>query len=79
MYFTEYKLAIEVNEKYHTDRLKTKEEREKKTKEYLRCKIIRINTDAEEFDIFVEISRIHNHITESTKKNLIDKILNQSV
>ena len=34
MHFTEYILAIEVNEKNHTDRLKTIEEREKKTKEY---------------------------------------------
>ena len=68
MCFTEHKLAIEVYEKDRTDRLKTKEEREKKTKEYLRCKIIRINTDGEEFDIFVDISKIHNHITESTKE-----------
>ena len=34
MHFTEYILAIKVNEKNHTDRLKTIEEREKKTKEY---------------------------------------------
>lgn len=34
MHFTEYILAIKVNEKNHTDRLKTIEEREKKIKEY---------------------------------------------
>ena len=34
MHFAEYILVIEVNEKNHTDRLKTIEEREKKTKEY---------------------------------------------
>ena len=34
----------------------------------LGCKFIRIYPDAENYDIFVEIGKIHNHIIESTKK-----------
>ena len=83
LYFTEDKLAIEIDEKGHTDRPKKKEEeREKKNKiikEYLGCKIIRINPDVNDFDIFIETGKMHNHIIESTKRYLIDKILNQSV
>ena len=33
---------------------------------------IRINPDRENFDTFIEISRIYNHIMESTKKSLIE-------
>ena len=36
--------------------------------ENLRCKFIRINPDAENYDIFIEINKIHNPIIESTKK-----------
>ena len=34
----------------------------------LGCKFIRINPDAENYDIFVEIGKIQNNIIESTKK-----------
>ena len=78
--FSEHKLAIEVDEKEHPERPKTnEEEREENLKDQFGCKIIRINSDAEDYDIFVEIGKIHNHIIESTKKFLIEKILNQSV
>lgn len=44
----------------------------------LGCKFITINPDAEDFDICVEIGKIHNHVIkstkESTKKSLIDNI-----
>ena len=36
----------------------------------LGCVFIRINPDAEDFDIFKEINKIHRHI----KQSLIDKI-----
>ena len=78
--FSEHKLAVEVDEKEQPERPKTnEEEREKNSKDQLGCKIIRINSDAEDYEIFVEIGKIHNHIIESTKKFLIEKILNQSV
>ena len=44
LYFSEYKLAIEVDEKGHTDRDKRKEmERQEATEKELGCKFIRIN------------------------------------
>ena len=72
--FLEHKLAIEVDEKGHTDRDEKKEnEREEKIKKELGCKFIRINPDAENY-IFVDIGKIQNHIIESTKKSLIDDL-----
>ena len=61
-----------MDEKGHTDRdekekkKKKENEREEKIKEKLGCKFIRINPDAKNYDIFVEISEIQNHIIEST-------------
>ena len=67
MYFRKYKLAIEIDEKGHTDWPKTREEeKEKHLRDQLGCKIIRINPNAEDYDIFTEIGEIHNHIIEST-------------
>ena len=43
-------------------------------KKELGCKFIRINPDTENYDVFTEISKIHNFIVESTKKSLIDNI-----
>ena len=33
----------------------------------LGCKFIRIDPDTKHYEIFVEISKTHNHIIESTK------------
>ena len=45
------------------------------------CKFIRINCDQQNFDIFVEISKIQNHIVrpnkELTKKSVINDISNK--
>ena len=45
------------------------------------CKFIRINCDQQNFDIFVEISKIQNHIVgpnkELTKKGVINDISNK--
>ena len=69
LYFPEHKLAIEVDEKGHTDRnINNEIERQKAIEEKIKCKFIRINHDAEIYDIFVEIGKTHNHIIESTKK-----------
>ena len=71
LYFSERKLVIEVDDKGHTDRDEKKEnEREEKIKKELGCKFIRINPDAENYDIFVEIGKIQVYITKSNKEKL---------
>ena len=72
LYFSEHKLAIEVDEKGRTDRdeKKKENEREEKIKKELGCKFIRINPDAENYDIFVEIGKIQVYITKSNKEKL---------
>ena len=66
VYFPEHKLAIEIDEKGHTDRKIDYEiERKNKVKEKLGCIFIRINPGEKDYDIFVEISKIHNHIKQS--------------
>ena len=65
LYFLEHKLAIEVDEKEHTDRDQKKKENEREEKmNELECKFIRINPDAENLDTLVEIGKKQNHITE---------------
>ena len=68
LYFSEHKLAIEVGQKGHIDRDEKKEnEREEKIKKELGCKFIRINPDAENYDIFVKIGKINDFIAQSNK------------
>ena len=63
------KLAIDVGEKGHTDRYIDYDiGRQKAIEKELGCKFIRINPNAETYDIFTEIGRIHNHIIELTKE-----------
>ena len=59
LYFSKQKLAVEVDEKGHTDRDEKKNESEEKIKKELGCKFIRINPDAENY-IFVQIGKIIN-------------------
>ena len=74
MYFSEHKLAIEVDEKGHTDRDEKKEnEGEEKIKKELGCKIVRINPEAENY-IFVEIDKIEDYISQSNKEAKIKEI-----
>ena len=74
-YFPKYKLAIEVDELGHSTRDTGFEiERQKALEKELSCEFIRINQARENFDIFVEIGRIQNHIIKSTRKTLIDEI-----
>ena len=64
------------------DRKKEKEEEREKIEKELNCKIIRISSDREKFNIHTKIGKICNHnneinkkVTENeTKKSLIDKI-----
>ena len=75
LYFSERKLVIEVDDKGHTDRDEKKEnEREEKIKKELGCKFIRINLDAENYDIFVEIGTIKDYIAQSNKEAEIKEI-----
>ena len=70
MYFPKHKLAIQGDEKGHTDRDKRKEnEREEKIKEELGCKFIRINSDEKDYYEYVKFGEINNHISESDKKS----------
>ena len=60
-------------------------ERQKSIENELGCEFIRINSANKNFNIFVEIGKIQNHITkpnkklaqESTKKSLIDELSNK--
>ena len=78
LYFSEYRLAVEIDEKGHVDKDEnTKEERERKIKEILKCRFVRINPDIKRFDVYIEIGKIYNIIDEIKEKRnskLIDKI-----
>ena len=71
MYFSERK-GVEIDEKGHTDRNQNEEnERQIKIEKHPDCKFFhRINSDAEGFDTFFEISKIEDYITQSNKERL---------
>ena len=76
MYFSEHRLAIEIDEKGHNDRnIGYETERRKTIEKRFDCEFIRINPDGKYFVIYIEIGKIYNHIKESNEKSLIDKIL----
>ena len=76
MFFSDYQLAIEVDEKGCHDRDEHKEEeRENIIKEELKCEFTRINPDRENFNIYTEIGRIYNHIIDTKEKTNQKKIL----
>ena len=64
IYFTEYLLAVEIDEKGHTDRdLIFEEKRQKVLEKKLNCTFIRINTSKENYDPDYEASRIQMFIS----------------
>ena len=78
VYFSEYCLAIEIDETSHTDRdlfLNKKDKRHQKKK--LNCTFIRINTSKENFDVDYEASRIQTFISQF-KDNKIKEIDNKN-
>ena len=82
LYFHNYKLAIEVDEKGHKNRNIDHEiKRQKAIEKELGCEFIRIDPDEEDFNIFKDINEIHRHIKKSTKKStkksLIDELSNK--
>ena len=69
IYFHKYRLAIEVDELGHTDRnLSNEIKRQKALEKELNCVFIRINSDEQNFNIFREINKIHNHIKKNNQK-----------
>ena len=67
VYFTEYLLALEIDEKGHTDGVLIFEE---KRQEALEKKIIRINTSKEGYDVDYEASRIQISISRFKERQL---------
>ena len=77
VYFTKYFLAVEIDEKGHTDRdLIFEEKRQKALEKKLNCEFIRINTSRENFDASYEPSRIQTFIS-SSNKNKIKELENE--
>ena len=72
MYFSEHKFAVEIDEKGHANKNQNEEnKRQTKIEKHSGWKLFhRINPDAEGFDIFLEISKIQNYITQSNKEKL---------
>ena len=68
-YIPKSRLAIEIDEQGHNDRdIDYEIERQKTIEKQLGCEFNRINPVKENFNIFVEICKILNYITKSTKK-----------
>ena len=71
IYFTEYLLAVEIDEKGRTDRNHIFEEkRQKALGKKLGCEFIRINTSKESYDGDYEASRIQTFISQFKERQL---------
>ena len=69
IYFHDYRLAIEIDEKGHKDRNTNDEiQRQKALEKELDCRFIRINPDEETFNTNKANNEIFRHIKESTKE-----------
>ena len=74
IYFTKYCLAVEIDEKGHTDRdLIFEEERQKALGKKLNCKFIRINTSRENFHVDHEARRIQVFISQFKDNNIKER------
>ena len=78
VYFFEYLLAVEIDEKGHTDRELLFEEKRKALEKKLGCKFIRINTSNYYHEDY-EIGRIQTFISKFKSRQLrkIEKELNK--
>ena len=71
IYFTEYFLAVEIDEKGHTDRdLIFEKKREKALEKNLNCEFITINTSRENFNVDSEAGRIQMFISNFNKNKI---------
>ena len=50
-------------------------ERDNAIKEHFDCKVIIINPDEKDFDVYLKTGKIYNHINKSSKISLIEKVL----
>ena len=74
IYFTEYCLAVEIDEKGHTDRDLTFEgKRQKALEKELNCTFIRINTIREKSDADYEASRIQVFISQFKENKIKER------
>ena len=74
IYFTKYCLAVEIDEKGHTDRdLIFEEKRQKALEKKLNCTFIRINTSKENYDADYEASRIQVFISQFKENKIKEK------
>ena len=65
IYFTKHCLAIEIDEKGHTDRdLEFEKKRQEALEKKLNCTFIRINTSKENYDADYEVSRMQTFISQ---------------
>ena len=78
IYLPKYCLAVEIDEKLHTDRdLIFEEKRQEALEKKLNCTFIRINTSRKNFDADYEASRIQTFISQfqdNKNKELEDEI-----
>ena len=69
MHVPKYKLVIEADKLgYYRRDLKSEIKRQKRIKEELGCKFVRIDPSRENFDIVDEFSRIKDYLLKSTNK-----------
>ena len=75
IYFTEYFLAVKIDEKVHTDRdLIFQEKRQKALEKKLNCEFIRINTSRENYDADYEASKNQRFISKFKDKKKENEI-----
>ena len=78
VYFTKYCLAVEIDEKGHTDRdLIFEQKRQGALEKKINCAFIRFNTSKENFDVDYEAVRIQTFISQfkdNKNKELEDEI-----
>ena len=78
LYFHDYRLAIEFNEKGHEEIDNHEIEKQKATEKELGSEFVKIDPDKIFVSIFKAVNEMHRHIIksfkESTKKSLIDNL-----
>ena len=73
-YFTEYCLAVEIDEKGHTDKdLIFEQKREEALEKKLNCTFIRFNTSKENFDVNYELGKIQMFISQFKDDKIKEK------
>ena len=66
--FHDYKLAIEIDKMGHSDKYWLQNKKIKTIKQEPGCKLIRIDSAKEDFDVFKAMNEIFRHIKKLTNK-----------